>query len=112
MNEYLRQIPRELGYDIRLFKQDTDLVDSIYMTQYTPGNLLYDLMEFYRGHGYHALLTRHFMMTTFSIDNIEQYIVSHFASSSPVDDRRYAMFLWGLLTPVERTRFINQFIIE
>jgi len=126
MNKYIRRMPRELihiissyahspqprelCYDIRLYKQDMNIIDSFYHTQYTPGILLHDLMVFYGYIGYHNILTRHFMLSRHSVDDIDEYVGRHLAPTHDV--LRKCNFLWGLLSPIERTRFINDFIVD
>lgn len=68
--------PRELCYDIRLYKQDMNIIDSFYHTQYTPGILLHDLMAFYGYIGYHNILTRHFMLSRHSVHDIMNMLVA------------------------------------
>jgi hypothetical protein len=109
LSKYVRMLPRELVYfviapftyltkpkehlmDIRSFRSDFSLVDSVYSTNYTYHILLYDL-----------LLFKH-------RENVSDIIVDRAMDEDSV--YRQCRLMWGRLTTVQRTRFINRFIID
>ena len=109
LSNYIRRLPRELVYfiiapftyspkpnelmlDVRSFRTDFNIVDSVYSTQYTHKILLYDLLLFkYKKYP--------------SDDIIDQPV-------NGASVYRQCRLIWGQLTIVQRTRFINRFIID
>jgi len=109
LSHYVRRLPRELVYfviapftyltkpkehllDIRSFRSDFNLVDSIYSTQYTYHILLYDL-----------LLFKHRA-------NVSDVIVDRAMDEDSV--YRQCRLMWGQLTTIQRTRFMNKFLFD
>ena len=111
---YSPQSP-ELLHDLKSYVRDFSLITSIYYTQYNECILLNDLEKM--------------------VDSIDSRVGNINPSSKTVvsrlygnkDDEKSKQFffndkkmntdqknrlLWGLLTPTERTRFFNRFILE
>lgn len=113
---YLPQ-SKELLRDIRNYKQDINLIESIYYTQYNEFILLTDLLLFHKYNYYmkHVskkmieLITRHFMLITMDNNDLNKYM-RKFRNTNR--RRRAIKFIWGLMTPDERTKFINDYLIK
>jgi hypothetical protein len=109
LSNYIRRLPRELVYfiiapftyspkpkelmlDVRSFLIGFNIVDSVYSTQYTHKILLYDLLLFK-------------CKKPLPDDIIDQ-------TMDEPSIYRQCRLMWGQLTTVQRTRFINRFIID
>lgn len=96
--------------DIRSFVRDYNILENIYFTEYQSITLLNDLHLFiFDSNNY--IFSR--FNRTNSKDNLEVcYHEIIFFKEKTVNTERKIRLIWGLLTPIERTRFINKFIIE
>lgn len=112
---YLSQ-SKELLRDIRNYKQDINLIESIYYTRYNEFILLTDLLLFHK-YNYNMkcisknmteLITRHIMLTTLDNNDLNNYM-RKFRNTSR--RKRAIKFIWGLMTPDERNKFINDYLI-
>ena len=113
--------PQNLLIDIRTFKSDYSLVDSIYSTQYDNTILLNDLLRFCNinispSYGikniFENVLRRNFIISNKSHEYLITLVIVHFHRNVNVNTERKIKFIWGLLTPYERTAFINKYILE
>lgn len=122
-----RPQPPELLRDIRSFNSDLGIIDNIYHTQYNDVMLYTDLMYFVNNRSlssnetnpnYNNILRRHISLQNASNKKIVDCFQKYFQSLSYARDineteiiqRNRALF--GLLTPEERTHFINKYILE
>lgn len=112
--------PKKLLYDIRSYVADYKFIDSIYMTQYNEYILLHDLLKFcFKDitppygikHHFETILRRHFCISNKNDEQLINLVRLNFHRNMETNTDRKMRFLWGLLTPVERTKFINKFII-
>lgn len=105
---------KELLQDIRSYVVDYNILQNVYLYEYNYSVLYHDLCSFCvvfsrRPHA-RTIVSRHVMCKTdVAIIKTIQYI--HNRSNSGTDAQKIK-FLWGLLTPTERTDFINKMIIE
>jgi hypothetical protein len=119
--------PPELLRDIRSFNTDLGIINNLYHTQYNYVMLYTDLMYFVNNRSlsanetnpnYDNILRRHISLHNATnkkiVDCFHQYFQS-LSFANNIDDteiiqRNRALF--GLLTPEERTHFINKYVIE
>jgi hypothetical protein len=113
--------PSHLLIDIRTFTSDYSLVDSIYSTQYNNTILLNDLLRFCSinvspSYGiqniFEKVLRRNFIICNKSDEYMISLVIIHFHRNVNVNTERKIKFIWGLLTPNERTEFINMYVLE
>uniref|UniRef100_A0A6C0DM87 Uncharacterized protein n=1 Tax=viral metagenome TaxID=1070528 RepID=A0A6C0DM87_9ZZZZ len=120
-------IPTELMIDIYSYKKDLNMIKNIYAFDFNYGILFHDLMyyinyiidENYVVNGNHfimpqceKILRRNLMISKMNKIKIVTFVNKHFNISINNETRieRKINYLWGLMTPIERTRFINMFI--
>lgn len=127
---YSLQSP-ELTRDIRTYKEDTCLLDVIYNTRYNDAILLRDLKNFCQIDDIYTdpiclyvvdeadipslplcfSIWKRYCLNC-NLINSELYSkIMHFDNVDTCIHRKN-MFIWGLLTPTERTLFINAYVLE
>ena len=108
---------KELLRDIRNYTQDIKLIEDIYFTQYNEIVLLTDLLQF---HGYNfninyisnslgVLMNRHVKLKHKDMIDLNNYMVT---INHPSRRRQTINFIWGLMTPEERNKFINDYLLD
>ena len=110
---YLLQ-SKELLRDIRSYKQDYDIIMSHYSTQYNDNILLADILVYYKVPlRLVSILRRHVMYINRTPSDIYTLITSMYYNYNTNDDsiHRIIQNILGLMTPEERTRFINKNIL-
>lgn len=122
-----RPQPPELLRDIRSFHTDLGIIDNIYHTQFNDVVFYTDLMYFVNNRSlsanetnpsYQNILRRHISLQNATNKEIVDCFQKHFQSLSfakninekEIIQRNRALF--GLLTPEERTHFINKYVLE
>jgi hypothetical protein len=113
--------PRSLLNDIRSFTRDYNLVESIYMTQLNEIILLNDLFKFLYinftpSYGieniFETVLKRHLNIQR----KTDEYLITHikvcFHRNINNNTERKIKIIWGLMSPRERTQFINKYLLE
>ena len=120
-------IPVNLMIDIYSYKKDLNMIKNIYAFDYNYIILFNDLMyymnyiidENYVINGndfimpqYEKILSRNFMISKMNKIKIVTFVNKHLNVSINNETRieRKINYLWGLMTPIERTRFINRII--
>ena len=112
--------PKNLLLDIRSYVNDYALVESVYITQYNEFVLLHDLKKYcgaylnpYFGmnNNFYSILRRHVNIIYQSEETLINTVRNNFQRNLEINTERKVKFVWGLLTPTERTDFINNFII-
>jgi len=107
--------------DIRSFVSDFDIIQTLYFIDYNEVILMYDLIRFCNNNiapiygiedTYEAILKRHRRISTMTIGEIIEFVFSDFHRNVRVNTQAKIKFLWGLLKPRERTRFMNLHIPE
>lgn len=88
--------------DIRSFTSDLGILENVYWFEFKNITLLNDLECFI------SELKRNIFLTDFkkSKSNSNCFI------NKTTKTNRKIRLIWGLLTPIERTRFINKYIID
>jgi hypothetical protein len=112
--------PKILLFDIRSFYQDLSLVENVYFIDYNNYMLLNDLLIFCNSNigrqlciiGDYNIIKRTFMLWGKSQQIIDYYIMNIFHKNRKYKPNSKVKFIWGLLTPIERTRFINKYVLE
>jgi hypothetical protein len=109
--------PRKILNDIRSFSKDYSLIENIYMTQFNELILLYDLLRFlYPSYVIKNImenvLRRHFHLKNKPCEYLINMLNVCFERNLEINTERKIKILWGLLKPIERTNFINKYIIE
>lgn len=108
---------KELLRDIRNYTQDIKLIEDVYLTQYNEFILLTDLLLF---HGYNvnvnyisnslgSLMSQYVMLKQKDMIELNNYMV---IIKHPTRRKRSIKFLWGLMSPEERTKFINDYVLN
>ena len=105
--------------DIRSYVRDYSFLDNIYVFDFNDVILLNDLL-FYCNQFRHyyinvskkltGIVGRHFMIT--DEKSALDYAATKLTGNPSVNHRIKIKFIWGLMTPFERTDFINTTIID
>lgn len=124
--------PKELLADIRSFYVDWNILDNAYLIHYNYPVLVRDLQIYCRNiiynsnifdndsemfhdftYDYRGLIVKYVKLKqTNEIRNyIYKMMVDFISRINNNPKRRNAWFLFGLMTPLQRTRFINKFIL-
>lgn len=106
-----------LLHNIRNYKQDINLIEDIYLTQYNEFILLVDLLGFYNyymntkniNERLQALLKRHIMLKNKDVIELNQIMIS---CIKPSMRKRSVKLIWGLMMPEERNTFINDYVLD
>lgn len=115
---------KSLLRDIRSFKNDYDLLDSIYSYSYKSIILFNDLELFIRSidnmsvidsiiirtNGYLPFISRNYMLNKKSLCDLAMFHKGFFQNKNNINSKN--RIIWGLLSPEERTKFFNTFCLE
>jgi len=113
--------PKHLLRDIRSFYTDIMILENSYSYDYNYDVLLYDLTCFcnrtrfpnYTMHkDFGNLLRRSFMLQDNNYIDLNNMVFIHFYRDILINPVRKIRFLWGLLKPKERLRFIEIYLLE
>lgn len=110
---YLPQ-SKQLLHDIRSYMQDYNLIMSHYSTQYNNNILIADILFYYRlPLKLVTVLMRHVKYMNRNPNDMYTLIISSYYSynTNNVSVSRIIRNIFGLMTPKERTGFINKYII-
>lgn len=94
--------PPNLLSDIRSFYQDYNLVENYYAFEYNFDILLVDICIFFR---------RHYCYKDMDALKLTDVIINNFEVSRFENITRKTRSLWGLMRPIQRTRFINEYVL-
>ena len=100
--------PKILLSDIKSFYTDFHLLDN-YSYYYNTYCLYNDILDFIP---MDTLLIRSYNCKDFTNYNLTLYVTNKFYTRIIKNVNYKSRMLWGLMTPIERTRFINEYIIE
>ena len=110
---YLLQ-SKELLRDIRSYNQDYNIIMNYYHTQYNDNILIADILFYYKVPiKLVNVLMRHVKYHNCQMSDMYNLIISTYYSynTNSVSLRRIIRNILGLMTPEERTGFINKYII-
>lgn len=110
--------PQNYLQDIRSYVRDYSFLDNIYVFDFNDVILLNDLLFYCNQYRHYInvskkltnIVGRHFMIT--NEKSALDYVVTKLRSNSSENHRIKIKFIWGLMTPFERTDFINTTIID
>jgi hypothetical protein len=117
---YLKQ-DRRLLEDIRSYHLERRLLDNIYYSQFNDSILLYDLIGYCScgdiyspeiNDTFENILRRSPVLVNSSKEDLNKYRLNLFTDSLSRNPSWKIKFLWGLLSPRERSMFINRVIIN
>ena len=112
---------RKLLRDIRSFSSDFSIVENAYAYDYNYDILIYDLLNFCNNsriglrnmnNNFAILLNRIFKLRHYSYKKLDKFVFNVFRRDLIINPMRKLRFLWGILMPIERTRFINQYVLN
>ena len=113
--------PKQLLRDIRSFHTDYNILDNTYHTMYSSSIMCVDLLKFcnqkhrvlpHISLKYIQILRRHVNLAYKPDEFLHQLDLHNRPGVGPRIHLRRSRFLWGLLSPEERTDFINTYILE
>jgi hypothetical protein len=117
-----KKINNQLLNDIRNFTFDFQMIINYYYLDMNETCLLVDLTFFCNSncnilyvainHSFTDILDRNFTFKNFSLDKKMDFIKKNFYFNINVNTHKKNKFLLSLLTPSERTSFINEYIIQ
>jgi hypothetical protein len=100
--------PKDLLLDIRSFYTDFHLLDN-YRFYYNTHCLYNDIIDFI---DLENLLVRHYNCKDLTGYSLTLYIITTFHVYGMKNISSKNRMLWGLMTPIERTRFFNKYVID
>ena len=112
---------KSLLFDIRSFTADFKFVEDVYYTEYNASILICDLIKFCNNNiapvygidmKYEYILKRNYQLDRRTHREIVEYIFIKVHSNLNHNTENKIKFLWGLMTPPERMRFIYKYIME
>jgi hypothetical protein len=120
--------PPKLLYDLKNYIEDFSILENIYETMYNYGILYYDLIEFCNNEylsdyvintKFINIFQRHIIYKNYTKKMINKYFFNKFNVFYIEKDKEFndiykkkSRFLWGLLKPVERIKFINKYVLK
>jgi len=107
---YRKQSPQML-YDIHNYYTDYALVDEYYSHNYNHYMWLVDIVSFFKK-DVDKILHRHVYYKDQDDSALIGIVFDLYYKNLGRDVERKVRFLWGLLLPIERTRFINTILLE
>jgi len=106
--------PKELLMDIKSFYIDYNIINNVYIFDYNNVILLRDLLFFTEIYEYKKLINifkKHIFFKNYLNTRIYNYIINNIELNIKINTVRKVRFLIGLMTPFQRTQFINKFIL-
>ena len=110
-----------LLFDIRSFTKDFQFVEDVYYTEYNGSVLICDLIKFCNNNiapvygidmKYEYILKRNYILNLRCHRELVEYIFIKVHRNLNHNTENKIKFLWGLMTPPERMRFIYKYLIE
>jgi len=112
---------KKLLRDIKSFFSDFCTIENSYSYDYNYDVLIYDLICFcncsyipsYNMHeNFGQLLKRSFKLKQCNYSELNNHVFIVFHRNVVLNPLRKIRFLWGILKPGERSRFINKYLLE
>lgn len=110
-----------LLFDIRSFTKDFQFVEDVYYTEYNSAVLLCDVITFCNNNiapvywidmKYEYILKRNYILNLKFHRELVAYMCINVHSNLSHNTENKIKFLWGLMIPPERMRFIYKYLIE
>ena len=110
-----------LLFDIRSFTNDFKFVEDVYYNEYNGAVLICDLIKFCNNNiapvygidmKYEYVLRRNYMLNLKFHRELVEYVFIKVHSNLNHNTENKIKFLWGVMTPPERMRFIYKYLIE
>jgi hypothetical protein len=111
--------PKLLLYDIKNYTEDLNLIKNAYTYDYNFDVLLHDLIQFCNNgkiplyivsEKYCNIVNRHIKYKDYNKDQINNLLFLNLHKKSGNIFKKIR-FIWGLLLPIQRTRFINDYVL-
>ena len=99
--------------DIKSYKTDINMIENLYDTAFNDSILLGDLIRYCNTDAakHEKILRNHIMFNNISNQKLSQITLQ--AENTPRENcRRKSRFYWGVMSPEQRTDFINIYILE
>jgi hypothetical protein len=112
---------KSLLFDIRSFSKDFTFVEDVYYTEYNGSVLICDLIKFCNNNiapvygidmKYEYILKRNYILNVKNHRELVEYIFIKVHRNLNHHTENKIKFIWGLITPPERMRFIHKYIME
>jgi len=104
--------PKQLLRDIRSNVNDYTLVESLYFTLYNEDILLTDLLAYHKSPvRLVAIIMRHILYKYCDSADVYKMILNTYHTRYNTSIIRNIRCIWGLMTPEERTDFINTHVL-
>ena len=109
--------PKELMLDVRSFCSDYAIVEDMYTLHYNCAVFINDLLEFLNGGvNIHLMVSQQLQSFLQRNINARKLVLEDMhtlvTQMTHCVRQRHCRTLWGLMTPIERTRFINKYVLE
>jgi hypothetical protein len=118
--------PKQLMLDVRSFSTDFSILDNVYACNYTSSIMFNDIVHYcdvihrrtdnvdvnYRMPKCMQILRRFISLQSKDDTYIQNLAICNQVNRSPKNYTRHSRFIWGLLTPSERTEFINEYVLD
>jgi len=106
--------------DIRSYYKDKRFLENLYYTEFNDTILVYDLVRFCNcgltsngiNPSFERILRRNLILSKKPSAYVVSYILSSFVTSVTHNALAKTKFLWTLLSPGERTNFINRVLFN
>ena len=113
--------PSELLFDIKNFYSELSIIENAYTYDYNYYILFYDLINFCNQsvtlnynlqNRFETILRRNFNLSSKSYSYLNNLVFIHFYRDVSLNMNRKLRFVWALLTPNERMKFIRRFLLD
>ena len=104
-------LPKQHLLNIRSFSKDIDIIENVYVFDYSRIILLNDLQTYVEKMKKINIFTR--MIINRGKTRLQLYNYrTRFFNDNRVNTYRKIRIIWGLLSNIERTQFINDYILD
>jgi hypothetical protein len=113
--------PKKLLFDIKNFYSEFSIIENSYTYDYNYYILLFDLISFCNNNDpliftlhdrFENILKRNYSLSTCNYSHLNNFSFDNFNKNLQININRKIRFIWGLLRPVERVKFINKYLLE
>jgi hypothetical protein len=105
--------PKEFLNDIKSFYNDYNTINDVYLFEYNAVILLRDLLFFtvIYNKSMINIVKKHIFFNKYTNKQIYNYILYKIELTINLNTERKIRFLIGLMTPIQRAKFINRFVL-